>query len=85
MTETSRATGIAVPVAALDADPVAVTGHLHAATQRQLLVEALELAGVQVGPYDAKIVEWLAHWDASTVLPVISWLRQAARRDEARR
>ncbi len=35
------------------------------------------LAGIELGAWDRRILEWMAGWDASTVLTVASWLARA--------
>ena len=61
-----------VPVGPVEAAP---GGFVPRAEQRQILVEAL--VGVELGAWDERIVEWLAGWDACTVLTIASLLVRA--------
>jgi len=45
------------------------------AEQEQLLEVAL--AGIELGEYDRRIVAWMASWDTSTLLTVVSWIVRA--------
>lgn len=47
--------------------------------QAVLLREVLAAAGVELGPYDERIVEWLAGLDWPTFAPIASWIRRAAK------
>jgi hypothetical protein len=51
---------------------VAPGGCWPAVEQRRILLEAL--AGVELGEWDGRIVDWLAGWDACTVLTIASWI-----------
>jgi len=63
--------------------PTVPTGPVHAvpagfmprAEQEQLLEVAL--AGIELGEYDRRIVAWMANWDTSTLLTVVSWIVRA--------
>jgi hypothetical protein len=35
------------------------------------------LAGIELGEWDRRIAEWLAGWDAATVLTVASWIARS--------
>jgi len=35
------------------------------------------LAGIELGAWDRRILEWMAGWDASTVLTVASWIARS--------
>jgi hypothetical protein len=35
------------------------------------------LAGIELGAWDRRIAEWLAGWDAATVLTVASWIARS--------
>jgi hypothetical protein len=52
----------------------------------RLLCEALSVAGVELGAYDRRIVEWLAGWEPSAVVVVCGFISRAApaARDGAR-
>lgn len=61
----------------LPAGPVqaAPAGFLPRADRRRLLEDALD--GIGLGAHDRRIIEWMAGWDASTVLTVASWITRA--------
>lgn len=44
---------------------------------RELLSRALGDAGVVMGRYDERLVEWLAGWEPSTVAVVTGWVERA--------
>ena len=70
--------------AAFRADPG--VGKMQPHEQRMLL-DALAEAGVYLGDYDHRIVEWLANWEPQTVAVIASWVQrasQAAELDRAR-
>jgi hypothetical protein len=50
-------------------------GFVPVAEQRRVLAGVL--AGVELGVWDERIVDWLAGWDACTVLTVASWIARA--------
>jgi hypothetical protein len=60
--------------ARVPAGPVreAPVGFVSFVEQRRILAEAL--AGVELGEWDGRIVDWLAGWDACTVLTIASWI-----------
>jgi hypothetical protein len=35
------------------------------------------LAGIELGAWDRRILEWMAGWDAATVLTVASWIARS--------
>lgn len=51
--------------------------HLVCSLQAEALLRACHDAGVQVGVFDGRIIDWLAGWEPATVQVVISWLGQA--------
>ena len=51
---------------------VAPVGFMPQAEQEQILEVAL--AGIELGEYDRRIVAWMANWDTSTLLTVVSWI-----------
>jgi hypothetical protein len=51
---------------------VAPGGFVSVAERRRILAEVL--TGVDLGAWDERIVDWLAGWDAGTVLTVASWI-----------
>jgi hypothetical protein len=63
--------------AAVPAGPVreAPAGFVPRAVLERVLEEAL--AGIELGAHDRRIVEWMAGWEASTVLTVASWVTRA--------
>jgi len=46
---------------------------------RQILAEILAgvLAGIELGAWDRRILQWMAGWDACTVLTVASWIARS--------
>lgn len=69
-----------------DNDPVSDTplntapfGFVPSDRQRTVLLAELELAGVTLGTYDHRIVDWLAKWDWPTVATIASLIRRAGR------
>lgn len=54
---------------------VAPGGFVAMVEQRRILAGVL--AGVELGEWDERIVDWLAGWDACTVLTVASWIVRA--------
>jgi len=42
------------------------------------------LAGIELGTWDLRILDWLAGWDASTVLTVASWIARSRTAGPAR-
>lgn len=45
------------------------------ANRKAALLEAL--AGIELGAYDLRIVEWLSEWEDSTLATIASWLYRA--------
>lgn len=54
---------------------VAPGGCVPFAQQRRILVEVL--AGMELGAWDERMVDWLAGWDTCTVLTIASWIARA--------
>ncbi len=50
-------------------------GFVPEAGRSVILAEVL--GGVELGAWDRRIAEWMAGWDASTVLTVASWIARA--------
>lgn len=48
-------------------------------TQLRYLEAACAEAGVELGAFDRKILEWLAGWEASTVQVVVGLIERAGR------
>ena len=46
--------------------------------QRTALLAELEAAGLELGDYDRRTVDWLAGWEWSTVATIASWVRRTA-------
>ena len=69
---------------AVPAGPVedAPAGFIPRAEQQRILEDAL--AGIGLGGHDRRVVEWMAGWDASTVLTVASWIVRARAEGPAR-
>lgn len=49
---------------------------LHA-QDAAILLDALIAAGVSLGAYDRRIVEWLAGWERETGIIIASWIGRA--------
>lgn len=47
--------------------------------QREALYAELANAGVELGTYDRRIVDWIARWDYPTVATITSLIRRTAR------
>ncbi len=45
------------------------------------LSEAVTAAGVELGPYDQRIVDWLARWEPQTVEVIAALIERAAQRE----
>jgi hypothetical protein len=50
---------------------------IKASQNRGLLGRACEAAGVAMGRYDERILEWLSIWEPSTVVVIAGWVRRA--------
>ncbi len=61
-----------VPAGPVEAPP---RGFVPAGERAEILAGVL--AGIELGAWDRRIAEWLAGWDASTVLTVASWIARA--------
>ncbi len=67
-------------------DPPVPSGPIHRSPvgfrpeseQAEVLAEALQAAGVELGAYDRYMIEWLAGWEWSTVATITSWIQRAA-------
>ncbi|MBV7651047.1 hypothetical protein [Streptomyces albidoflavus] len=53
-------------------------GYSPESLQREALYAELDNAGVELGTYDHRIVEWIAGWDYPTVATIASLIRRAA-------
>jgi hypothetical protein len=62
------------PAATVPAGPVQEPppGFVPRAQQAQILAAAL--AGIELGTWDRRILDWMSNWDAATVLTVASWI-----------
>lgn len=67
-----------VPAAPVDREP---RGFRGTADNRAALLAELEAAGVELGEYDRRIVDWLAGWEWSTVATIAGWLHRARTTD----
>ena len=65
-----------IPDGPIEAVPV---GFRPTGEQAVLLRELLTQAGVELGGYDQRIVEWLAGLDWPTFAPIASWIKRAAK------
>ena len=61
-----------VPAGPVEAPP---RGFVPRAEQAEILAAAL--AGIELGAWDRRILEWMAGWDACTVLTVASWIARS--------
>lgn len=65
-----------LPTGPIDSDPIDYYRHLDFADLRALLDEAL--AGVELGTYDRRIVEWAKQmWDQPTMVTIASLIQRA--------
>lgn len=49
------------------------------AMSKDLLCDALKEARVELGAYDLRIVEWLAHGESSAIMAITGWIERARR------
>ncbi|MGY5044811.1 hypothetical protein ACWDE0_03990 [Streptomyces sp. 900105755] len=54
-------------------------GYSPESLQREALYAELDNAGVELGSYDRRIVDWIAGWDYPTVATIASLIRRAGR------
>ena len=59
------------------AGPVEVPPQGFVPKDGQVEILAGVLAGIELGVWDRRILEWMAGWDASTVLTVASWIARS--------
>ncbi|MFJ8589541.1 hypothetical protein ACIRD2_33460 [Streptomyces sp. NPDC093595] len=64
-----------VPAGPIDTEP---RGFLPYEQQRAELLAVLADAGVELGTYDERIVDWMAKWEWSTVATIASWVKRAS-------
>ena len=64
--------GPGVPAGPVETPP---RGFVPQAEQAEILAGVL--AGIELGAWDRRILEWMAGWDASTVLTVASWIARS--------
>lgn len=50
---------------------------LHAREDRQILLDELAAAGVELGSEDRHVAAWLANWEYGTVVTIASWIKRA--------
>ncbi|MFB7596918.1 hypothetical protein [Streptomyces sp. NPDC056160] len=46
--------------------------------QAAVLRDTLTTAGIDLGEYELKIVDWLSMWEWATVATICSWIQRAA-------
>jgi hypothetical protein len=61
-----------VPAGPVEAAP---RGFVPEGERAEILADAL--GGIELGAWDRRIAEWLAGWDASTVLTIASWIARS--------
>jgi hypothetical protein len=69
-----------VPAGPVETEPRGFVGSVE---QHALLLAELRAAGVELGEYDRRIVEWLTlspGYEWSTVATIASWVKRAADR-----
>jgi hypothetical protein len=66
-----------VTAARVPAGPVEVAPRGFAPEAEQAAVLAAVLAGIELGAWDRRILDWLAGWDACTVLTIASWIARS--------
>lgn len=67
-------TDFPIPTGPVDNPPVIFR---PAADNEAALLAALDLAGVDLGTYDRRLVTWLASWEWATVAPIAGWITRA--------
>ena len=70
--------------AAVPRGPVQTPPHGFMPQAEQAQILAGVLAGIELGAWDQRIVQWLAGWDACTVLTVASLITRARAAGPAR-
>ncbi|MGW1848594.1 hypothetical protein [Streptomyces sp. NPDC001966] len=63
-----------VPTGPVETSP---RGYVDDAEQRAQLLAVLADAGIELGAYDQRIVDWLGGWEWSTVATIASWVKRA--------
>ncbi|MGW8881432.1 hypothetical protein ACWGRV_39795 [Streptomyces sp. NPDC055663] len=69
-----------VPTGPVETEP---RGHVSGPDQRDQLLAVLAAAGVDLGAYDHRIIDWLTTspgYEWSTVATIASWVQRAADR-----
>jgi hypothetical protein len=64
-----------IPTQPVDTEP---TGFYARDAQADALRDTLTAAGVELGTYDMRIVNWLAGWEWGTLAVIASWVARAA-------
>ncbi|GAA2630083.1 hypothetical protein [Streptomyces axinellae] len=64
-----------IPDGPIESSP---TDYMPNADQRALVRETLTNAGVELGSWDERMVEWVGGWDWTVVAVIVSWLRRAS-------
>lgn len=49
----------------------------HAREDRQILLDELAAAGVDLGKEDLRTVGWLGNWEYGTLVTIASWIKRA--------
>jgi hypothetical protein len=76
--ETERAAREAATAYAVVADVAAGQASSIAAANRAMLLDAVNAAGVQLGDYDRRILDWLAGYEPATCAVVAGLIARAA-------
>ena len=69
------AAGPEVSSGPLEAPPRGFVPHAE-----QVGILAGVLAGIELGAWDRRILEWMAGWDTSTALTIASWIERSRAR-----
>ncbi len=64
-----------VPRGPFEAEPGVSMRDLDRSGRRQLLLQVLD--GVELGAWDEVILDWLAMWEHSTLVPIAGWIWRA--------
>ena len=51
---------------------------LNEAQRHNMLLDACEAAGIELGDYDRRILAWLTHWEDATVAVIAGLIGRAA-------
>lgn len=69
----------AIPTGPIEREPLPTLGRPipSASEQEAALRDVLAAAGVELGAYDERIIEWLGKWEWSTVATIASWVQRS--------